>query len=68
MKVYSNTSITKEEVEAIALAALEAANANSTAFGEAVDQRQSLKIKRLETLLIASFVVNLIIAIGAYFF
>lgn len=68
MKVYSNSSITKEEVEAIASQVFNAASQTATVTVDAVDKKQTEQIKKLRLLLAASFGVNLLVAIGAYFF
>ena len=68
MKVYSNNNITKEEVEAIASDMLKSAATTTATVIDAVDKKQAEQIHKLRILLGVSFGVNLLVAIGAYFF
>ena len=61
MKMYSSNVVTKEEVAAVAAKEAQAAMS-------AVDLKQSEQIMKLRTAIAVSFLINLTVAIGAYFF
>ena len=66
MKSYSSDAVTKEYVDNAVREAVTSGQRNVATQVSDLDQKQNKRITTLERLLLASFVVNLLVAIGAY--
>ena len=67
MKSYSSDNVTKEYVDNAVREATTASQRNVATQVSELDQKQNARISMLERLLMLSFALNLLVAIGAYF-
>ncbi len=68
MKSYSSDNVTREYVDNAVREAVTSGQRNVATQVSSLDEKQNQRIGNLERLLMLSFAVNLMAAVGAYFF
>ena len=68
MKSYSSDNVTREYVDNAVREAVTSGQRNVATQVSSLDEKQNQRIRNLERLLMLSFAINLMAAVGAYFF